>query len=228
MSVCNLQLKHSVWNEDEVFISSRLHVWFDHPDPHRHVSLSRLPHRWRITHLPSLPRCTLRSSDLGRPCWLIFALEFTAQPGFATVNMGLDAQLSLDNRAVKAYVFYGSVLVLKCILMSFWTARHRIGKKVCSFVLPALFSLVTRGGGVLAANIDQFVGVLYSLQFCIVYKLQLVLKYTCYRWLSFPRDGEAAGGPLRDRRDVFCITLHLLIQTGSIAHSRMRKIRHSW
>ena len=38
--------------------------------------------------------------------------------------------LTVDDRLLAAYVFYGSILMLKTSLMSFLTARHRIKNKV--------------------------------------------------------------------------------------------------
>jgi len=38
--------------------------------------------------------------------------------------------LNLDDRLLAAYIFYGSILVLKTFLMSFLTARQRIKNKV--------------------------------------------------------------------------------------------------
>jgi len=38
--------------------------------------------------------------------------------------------LKLDDRLLAAYLFYGSILLLKTWAMSFLTARHRIKNKV--------------------------------------------------------------------------------------------------
>ena len=40
---------------------------------------------------------------------------------------------SLDDRLLAAYLFYGAILLLKMLLMSFITAFHRIKNKVWSF-----------------------------------------------------------------------------------------------
>ena len=38
--------------------------------------------------------------------------------------------MTVDDRLLAAYVFYGSILMLKTSLMSLLTARHRIKNKV--------------------------------------------------------------------------------------------------
>ncbi len=38
--------------------------------------------------------------------------------------------LNLDDRLLSAYIFYGSILMLKTWAMSFLTARHRLKNKV--------------------------------------------------------------------------------------------------
>ena len=46
--------------------------------------------------------------------------------------------LNLDDRLLAAYIFYGSILVLKTFLMSFLTARQRIKNKVGQASRPCL------------------------------------------------------------------------------------------
>ena len=56
--------------------------------------------------------------------------KITSCTQFYPPNMGLDGVFSLEDPTVKAYVFYGSILVAKTGLMSFWTARHRLPNRV--------------------------------------------------------------------------------------------------
>lgn len=50
--------------------------------------------------------------------------------------------LSVDDRFLSAYLFYGSLLMLKTWVMSFLTARHRIQNKVCNQLKCILLSRV--------------------------------------------------------------------------------------
>lgn len=49
------------------------------------------------------------------------------------------ATLTLDSRLLAAYVFYGSIVLLKTFMMSFITAVHRIKNKVSQALKLALW-----------------------------------------------------------------------------------------
>lgn len=38
--------------------------------------------------------------------------------------------ITINDQLVNSFVFYGSILAIKCFLMSFFTARQRFGKKI--------------------------------------------------------------------------------------------------
>ena len=46
------------------------------------------------------------------------------------------AVLSLDNEVFSKFAFYAGLVLLKTVLMSVWTARHRIPKRVSSSFVP--------------------------------------------------------------------------------------------
>ena len=50
--------------------------------------------------------------------------------------------LSFDNEVFSKFAFYAGVVLLKTVLMSLWTARHRIPKKVSSSFVTLIKSLI--------------------------------------------------------------------------------------
>ena len=50
------------------------------------------------------------------------------------------SQLSFENEVFSKFAFYAGVVLLKTVVMSIWTARYRIPRKVsCSGLLISLF-----------------------------------------------------------------------------------------
>lgn len=66
--------------------------------------------------------------DVQRTLFVVFAESLRRSP----VSYTKMVTLKLDDRLLAAYLFYGSILMLKTWAMSFFTARHRLQNKVRS------------------------------------------------------------------------------------------------
>ena len=98
-------------------------------------------------------------------------------------------KLTVDDHLLAAYLFYGSILMLKTWAMSFFTARHRIKNQVCSELhkLPVMYKIfacrvILRGWNEFNSNLADKDFVILML-----YRNPMVMDYKSIRRFNFSR-----------------------------------------